>query len=70
MPDIVEILSKVRLLSGLTKMELIQLAEDFKWEEYPPGAQIITQGQTRLNYYILVSGQAEMLVRKKVIMWW
>lgn len=60
-----QILSKVDLLSELNLHELEELAEDFRWVDYPQGADIISQGQEGTAFYVLTEGKAEVLLFKK-----
>ncbi len=64
MSEITYILSKVELLSALNSQQLSELAEDFHWECYPQGSDIIKQGETEHHFYVLAEGRAESLVRK------
>lgn len=59
--DKVYYLSKVKLLAELKKEELTELAEGFEWETHPAGSVIVTLGQERNWFYVLVEGEAEVL---------
>ena len=52
-------LSKVKLLAELNKEELTELADSFEWETRLAGSDIITLGQERNWFYVLVEGEAE-----------
>ncbi|MHB8169996.1 MAG: cyclic nucleotide-binding domain-containing protein [Thermincolia bacterium] len=58
-------LKKVEFFTDLNPQELAELAEDFQWEEYAPGIDIIRQGQERHRFYVLTEGQAEAVVSKE-----
>ncbi|MDT3698701.1 MAG: cyclic nucleotide-binding domain-containing protein [Thermincola sp.] len=58
-------LSKVKLLAELNQDELAELAEGFEWETRPAGADIITLGQERNWFYVLVEGEAEVLATEE-----
>ncbi len=66
----VYLLSKVRFFADLTAHELSELANEFKWQEYKQGTDIIKRGQTEHHYYVLIKGQAEALVSKQGINAW
>lgn len=63
--DKVYSLSKTKLFSDLSSPELAELANDFQWETYDSGAEIIKQGQETHAFYILVKGKAEVIVQKE-----
>jgi polyferredoxin len=63
--DKVHYLSKVEMLSGLDDRELNEIAADFEWQEYPRGADIISQGQDRHGFYVLAEGTARVLVDRE-----
>ncbi|MBC2723504.1 cyclic nucleotide-binding domain-containing protein [Desulfosporosinus sp.] len=63
--DKVYSLSKIELFSGLTSAELAELAEDFQWENYVQGSEIIKQGQEEHVFYILIKGKADIMIRKE-----
>jgi polyferredoxin/CRP-like cAMP-binding protein len=58
-------LSKVDFLSDLSAEDLAELALNFKWRDYPQGAEIISQGQECHMFYLLTEGKAEALLSKK-----
>ncbi|MHB1652915.1 MAG: cyclic nucleotide-binding domain-containing protein [Desulfitobacteriaceae bacterium] len=63
--DKIYVLAKVSFLSDLTTEELNELAEDFYWESYAPGTDIIRQGEQCTKFYVLARGLAEALVTKE-----
>lgn len=58
-------LSKVKVLSELSRQELIELAEDFEWDEYPNSSVIVRQGQLKQRFFILAEGKAVAVVHRK-----
>lgn len=63
--DKVYYLSKVELLSELSNQELHEITDDFVWQEYPQGTDIIRQGRENHSFYVLAEGTAEVLVYRK-----
>ena len=61
----IEHLKKVNFFTDLNPEELAELAEDFQWEEYAPGVDIIRQGQEGHRFFVLTQGQAEAVVSKE-----
>ncbi len=59
--DKVYYLSQAKILAQLKQEELAELAEGFTWETHPAGSDIITLGQERNWFYVLVEGEAEVL---------
>lgn len=62
--DKIEFLSKVELLSELNIQELKELAEDFQWETFAQGTNIIELGEKLHRFYVLTEGKAEAVVDK------
>ncbi|MDP4126055.1 MAG: cyclic nucleotide-binding domain-containing protein [Bacillota bacterium] len=58
-------LSKIELLSNLSSAELAELANDFQWETFDSGSEIIKQGQEEHSFYILIKGKAEVMICKE-----
>ena len=54
-------LSEVPLLETLTPYERSKIADALHTEKYPPGSTIIKQGDPGENFYILESGEVEIL---------
>jgi ABC-type lipoprotein export system ATPase subunit/CRP-like cAMP-binding protein len=52
----------VRALSTLTQEQLTQMAQRVAPQIYPRGASIIRQGETGDKFYVLLEGQAEVLL--------
>ncbi len=52
----------VRALAALTQDQLAEVARRVRPQVYQPGASIIRQGETGDKFYILVEGQADVLV--------
>ncbi|GAB6171870.1 sigma 54-interacting transcriptional regulator [Paradesulfitobacterium aromaticivorans] len=57
-------LSKLDFFADLNTQELIELAEDFFWQEYAAGSVIIEQGQEKHSFYVLAQGKAETVIEK------
>ncbi len=62
-------LSNLEFLSDLTSPELTELANDFQWEEYEEGCEIIKQGQEQNSFYILIEGKAAVFINKEGHPW-
>lgn len=58
-------LSKIKFLSELSSQELTEIANDFQWETYDQGSEIIKQGQEQHSFYILIKGKAAVVVQKE-----
>lgn len=58
-------LGKTTFFSDLSPHDLTELAEDFVWEEYPPGSYIMIQGQESNRFYVLTEGKAQALISKE-----
>ncbi len=64
------VLSKVSFLSDLTTEELTELADDFTWEDYSAGSDIIQQGEQQHRFYVLARGRAKSLVTQEARKAW
>lgn len=58
-------LSSVKLLSELNAQEIKELAANFQWVSYQPGAEIIEYGQTRHSFYVIAEGSVDYLMPRK-----
>lgn len=58
-------LSSIDLFSDLSSPELAELANEFQWESYDLGSEIIKQGQEAHAFFILIKGKADVLVQKE-----
>ncbi|HBW35175.1 cyclic nucleotide-binding domain-containing protein [Desulfosporosinus sp. BICA1-9] len=58
-------LSNIELFSNLSSPELAELASEFQWENYDLGSEIITQGQEKHSFYILIKGKTDVMVKKE-----
>lgn len=65
MPNRLDILKKVDLLSDLNPNELNELANDFEWQEYSEGSFIIKEGENCKGFFVLVDGRAEVFINRK-----
>ncbi len=65
MPDKLNLLSKVDLLSELNFKELNELADEFEWQEYSKGSFIIKEGENCRGFFVLVEGKAEVFINRK-----
>ncbi len=63
--DKVYSLSNIELLSDLSSAELAELANDFRWENFALGSEIIKQGQEKHSFYILTKGKADVMIQKE-----
>lgn len=63
--DKVYYLSKIKFLAELSSPELMEIAGDFQWENYEPGTEMMSQGQEKHSFYILIKGKAEVIVQKE-----
>ena len=62
MASIQELLGTVPLFEGLTKRELREVMGAAKEVEFPPGATIVEKGLLAEDFYLIVSGEAELAV--------
>lgn len=60
----IKYLSKALFFSNLTNDQLGELAQEFVWQEYAQGSEIIVQGQTIQFFYVITEGKVESLVNK------
>ncbi|WP_418792087.1 cyclic nucleotide-binding domain-containing protein [Phosphitispora sp. TUW77] len=58
-------LSSMGLFSELNNQEIKQLADNFHWVTYQPGADIIEHGQTKHFFFILIKGSVDILMPRK-----
>ncbi|EHQ90901.1 cyclic nucleotide-binding domain-containing protein [Desulfosporosinus youngiae] len=58
-------LSNIELFSDLSSVELEELAQDFRWEDHDLGSEIIKQGQKEHDFYILIKGKVDVMIRKE-----
>lgn len=58
-------LSNIEFLSDLSSPQLGELANDFHWENYDQGVEMISQGHELHSFYILIEGKADVLVKKE-----
>ncbi len=58
-------LSNIEMLSDLSSAELAELANDFQWEDYDVGSEIIKQGQKKHSFYILINGKVDVIIQKE-----
>jgi cAMP-dependent protein kinase regulator len=56
-------LEEVPLLSTLNQYERSKIADALETKKYPPGTEIIREGDIGESFYILESGQAQVYIR-------
>ncbi len=59
--DRVELLGSVPLFSALSKRQLKGIASSALERTFKPGETIVTQGEKGIGFYLLLSGQAEVV---------
>ncbi|MFZ3372395.1 MAG: cyclic nucleotide-binding domain-containing protein, partial [Desulfitobacteriaceae bacterium] len=62
-------LANLELFSELTSAELTELANDFQWQDYEEGSEIIKQNQEQNPFYVLVEGKAAVFINKEGHPW-
>lgn len=62
---LVEILQKVPLLADLSRFELRQVLERAGDERIPPGADLLTEGESGTSLLVMVEGSADVIVNGK-----
>ncbi len=65
--DLVDVIAQVPLFEGLSKRTQRDLAALAKVTDHAEGAEIITEGAAGVALYVILDGQAEVVVRRKVI---
>jgi CRP/FNR family cyclic AMP-dependent transcriptional regulator len=63
----VEILRGVPLFADLTKKEVQQIARLFKKRHFESGETVIKEGSGGAAFYVIESGEADVLIRQKKI---
>lgn len=61
--DVLRMLEKVPIFSGLTERQLRRLARDSLERTYPEGTAVVNQGEKGIGFYLLLDGRVE--VRRK-----
>ena len=61
------IISKVPLLAGLPDYEALLVAESLVVEEYKEGTPIVKQGDKGDKFYLLLDGEADVLIDGKCV---
>lgn len=67
----IDIINKIKYLadtnffSNLNKDQLGELAQEFEWQEYVKGSEVIQQGQNIEFFYVIAEGRVESLVKKE-----
>ena len=56
-----QILAKVPLFRGLSKRQIQGLAQTATQRKYAAGEQIITQGESGIGLYVILSGEADAI---------
>jgi CRP-like cAMP-binding protein len=56
----VELVQGVPLFAGLNRRELQDLANTMKERTFRPGAQIATEGQTGIGFFVIAEGTAQV----------
>jgi CRP-like cAMP-binding protein len=59
--QVAEFLAKVPLFRGLRKRQLESLAKTMVTHDYEAGQDIVTQGESGVGLFVVVSGQAEVV---------
>ena len=62
-----EIISKVPLLAGLPDYEALLVAESLVIEEFKEGTEVIKQGDKGDKFYLLLNGEADVIINGKVV---
>jgi CRP/FNR family transcriptional regulator, cyclic AMP receptor protein len=64
---LVEILQKVPLLADLSRFELRQVLERAGDERVPPGADLLTEGESGASLLVMVEGAADVIINGKPV---
>ena len=59
--QIADFLAKVPLYKGLRRRQLVSLAKTMVEQDYEAGQDIVTQGESGVGLFIIVSGQADVI---------
>jgi CRP/FNR family cyclic AMP-dependent transcriptional regulator len=59
--QVTEFLAKVPLFKDLRARQLESLAKTMVSQDYAPGQNIVTQGETGVGLFVVVSGQADVV---------
>ena len=62
MDELVERLSRLALFSDLGNPELLGIAHAFEEEVFPEGQRILRQGLTGSNLYVILDGEAAIVI--------
>jgi CRP-like cAMP-binding protein len=62
----IECLAHVPMFQGLSDKELRTVAACAKEEEFPEGAEVVTQGKAGGPFFVILTGSAELLVDGEV----
>ena len=59
-----EFLSKVKILEKLEDWERLTIADALKQETFRPGEQVVKQGESGADFYLIISGEASVTQAK------
>lgn len=66
-PSVVDALERVPLLAGLSKRSRQRLGKAMTERTYPPGKQVVTEGQGGVGFFIILEGRASVTVHGDVV---
>ncbi|MEP7060049.1 MAG: cyclic nucleotide-binding domain-containing protein [Actinomycetota bacterium] len=66
-PKLDVILASVPLFEGLTKRHLKQIADIATVDNYMEGATIVKEGDPGNSFFVVLSGQAKVVVKKRTV---
>ncbi len=67
MADVVDALKRVPLFAGFSQRDLKRVAKNMSEREFPAGAEVTTQGEDGVGFFVIDDGAAEVKVDGGVV---
>lgn len=67
MAEVVDTLKRVPLFAGLSGRDLKRVAKNMTEREFPAGAEVTTQGEGGVGFFVIDNGNAEVAVDGEVV---